>query len=251
MNVDFIPIKVPDNSTKLTVVCPECTEPNKLSQRYFCDDPEHGPYSLNEAARAREIDKVLYLISEEEIAALKTPELPAEAGLALQPFSAVDVAAHTIPNGTSYRLRPRSSLAIYAMLTQLAADPNRAYIGEVNLRNSQKLFRVQSWNGQMLAVELARPDELAPVDEFDNTYDERLLATAEALLADVQPFDPEAFRNVVRERAAALDESKRDPNAVPVSNPKPVQVEVNDLLSQLQAAVSATTKPKSKKKVKA
>lgn len=247
--VDFVPVKATDKSKQLKIICPLCETPTSMSQRYLCEHG-HGPFAISEADRAREIDKVLYRVTEEEISQLKGATIPPEAGLSLRAYEAEEVEAMTRPSESAYRLRPKGNLSVYAMLVKLAEDTDRAFIGEVNLRGNQKMFRVQTWNGQLVAQELTRPDDLAPMDDINPDFDDRLLATAEMLVSsDISTFVPEEYRNTIRERSAMLDEAKRDPNAVPVTMEKvAARANNDDLLALLEQAVEAAKPTKKNKK---
>lgn len=267
-------------------------EPTRLSQRYICLDHDplaevrtavdvalsdssiksvpklreavtaavdkgvlaaHGPFTVAEAARAKEISKVLYRVTAEEIAEVKDTDLP-EKQAEVEVYPSEQIERATMPSGSIYRLRPKGGLPVYAMLLDLLADTSKAFITELNLRGSQKLYRVSvetdaDGNRQMVLHELIRPGDLAPFDTLNlPEYDGRLLDRA-AQLVDTQlgDFDASKFENAVKARAVALAEAKRDPNLEPApkaKKAKPEDTGGDELLALLEAAVAETTTKK-------
>lgn len=264
-------------------------EPTRLSQRYICLDNDplvsvrtavdvaladssiksvpklrdavkeavdkgvlaaHGPFTVGEAARAKEIAKVLYRVTEDEIAEVKETDLPEKQG-DVEVFPAEQIERATMPSGSIYRLRPKGGLPLYAMLLDLVGDTAKAYIVELNLRGGQKLYRVavetDGANRQLVLHELIRPGDLAPFDALVlPSYDGRLLDQAGQLVdARIEDFDPSKFENGVKARAKALAESKRDPSLEPAPRTKAAKPEDtggDELLALLEAAVKQTTK---------
>ncbi len=248
--VDVIPARKADKSTQFKVICPDCKEPHILSQRYLCEDDKHGPFALNETARAKEINGVLMAMTQDEIAAVKAAQLEAN-DLTVSVFSAEEVEESTRPSGSSYRLRPKMALSTYAMLVALIADTSKAFIGELNLRDNQKMFRIEAWKGQLVLQELIRPDELAAPDSIPATkYDTKNLKMLKELAeSNIEQFDPEQFRNTVRERAAELDAQKI--NETPgtkkaAKKVKPVKDDDSALAALLEGALKNSASKKKK-----
>lgn len=252
--VDLFPTEVSDRAVRFSLGCPSCDSPVKLTQQYVCpEDGSHGPFTTADASRVKEINGILYKVSDEEIEGIKEPSLP-PGDATVSVFPAAQVEASTRPTGKAYRLRPRvaSALPIYAMVRDLVANPEYAFVLELTLRNNQKMYRVETWNSQLVIQELLRPDEVRAADVIDASYDGKLLATATTLAeTQVEDFDPAAFRNAVRERAQEFERQKAaEAQGVPLPAKAKVKAaskgdDAAALLASLEAAVAAS---KSKKK---
>lgn len=253
MNIlaDLVPAKV-SGAVSFKVICPDCDEAHSLAQRYICTlDSDHTDglddtlpgYASGTAARGKEVNGQMVRVETEEIEGIKGAELP-QNDLQVFVYPAEDVERLTRPNGTAYRLRPKGTLPIYKMLVDLVADRSKAFIGEMNVRGSDKLFRVESWNGVLVVTELARPSEVVDAEHIDASYDGKLLSMA-TQLADVQTeaFDPEKFANKVKARAAAWEAKKVAEGLAPDAKPaKPKKVKEAtaqvDLLAALEASLA-------------
>lgn len=222
------------------LVCPECAEPTKVDQKYLCPN-EHGPFVTGDCGRAKEVGKALVKVTDEDIKALKEPTLPAKE-MSISVFPAAQVDASTRPSGAAYRLRAEKNLPVVAMVAALVADGEFAFVGEMNLgRSGQKLYRLATWRGELVAEELARPDEVVEFAATAVAYEPKVLDQAKQLAAlQVGDFDPVQFRNLVRERAAALDEALLSgaPTAT-VATLSPAKDPVVDLMAALEASIAA------------
>jgi non-homologous end joining protein Ku len=247
--VDLVPAKK-SGAVSFTIICPDCDEAHRLDQRYICGtDASHGDgidpnlpgYASGTSGRGKEVNGTLVRVDEEEISAIKDGQLPLN-DLQVTVYPADDVERLTRPNGTAYRLRPKGTLPIYKMLVDLTADRSKAFIGEMNVRGQDKLFRIESWNGVLTVTELARPSEVVEAEHVDATYEGKLLAMA-TQLADVQTedFDPAKFANKVKERAAAWEAQKVAEGLAPDAKPgKPKKVKEATATIDLMAALEAS-----------
>lgn len=256
--VDLWPTTVSTKSFK--TICPACTDAVQLKQRYICQvhpfgdgahtdgvDADLPGFSTSTADRAREVSKnVLVRATEDEIKEMKEPLLPT--GEMVLYVSATDqLDAATIPQGTSYRLLPRGNPQSYAVLRDaLQANPELALYGELVLRSKQKFFRLTTWNGQLLLVELARPDDVNPPDDVNASYDGKLLVMAENLLHSLkEDFDATHFRNTVKERIATFESAKTGTDQTKLPKPAKKQSTEDEMLLALEASLLAAKVAKS------
>ena len=251
--VDLLPARRSDSTADTKLVCPSCEDGVKLDQQYACSaNPKHGPFTNSDAHRAIAIDGMLRKVTTEELEALKAPTTPnGEAEFSV--FQAAEVEAQTMPSGSVYRARPKSNAKIYHMLVDLVSDRSLAFIAELTLRGSQKLYRLVARDGLLTLVELIRPGEFHDIEVAGAEYDAALLVELTKFIKGsgdyagiLGEFNGDAWRNVHRERAEALAEAKRDPNS-----PTPETIEVaarepeEDVMVGL-AAMLATAKAPAK-----
>lgn len=253
VNVDAFTAKRSEGTVAFKTICPDCDDPTPLPQKYECD--AHGLFSVGELQKARLVDGELHRVTEEEIAAAKAPGT-VDTGI-VTIFESAEVEAHTRPNGAVYVLRPgrnaktkkvsAEDVKLYGLLVDVIGKAtSQAWIVEHTSRGSQKLYRLESWNDTLVMQELVRPGEFHATVATDKSYDPRLLdAMNEAAEALVAPFNPTGFENVMRERAAELDEAKRTgapvPAAVAAATPKDNS---GDLLALLAASTKMAKKAK-------
>lgn len=239
------------------LVCPECEDATKLDQRYLCPhDDTHGPFTVGEAARAIEVDKILRKITPDEAASLKQPTLPS--GQAeFTAFPASEVEAHTMAHGSVYRLRPKNAQRQYSALVDfLRGDKaDQALITELTYRNNQRMYRLIERDGMLVLTELVRPGEMHPPENVTTEYAADLLEMfTGAFEANEQEFDSEAFESATRSRVAELEASKRDPNAPAPKTVAKAKPKADDDDSALMAALAASMagkKPAAKRTRKA
>lgn len=253
--VDVVSIKT--KSEDLTTICPDCKEPHKLNRMYICGaDKTHGPYF--EGKKAKEVDKVLYPLTDEQVKAIKAPALEKNVGT-VEVFHSAQVEAATRPGDGAYRLRPHDGKAItkalYASITQVvASQSDKAFIFELNMKDHQSLYRLTAWNGQLVAQKLLRADELAPVDVIDAAPIDRMVAQlTEFAQVDVADFFPEAWANKTTEkhRKIAAEQVAAASGASTTKGRKKIddRFSIEDVMAQLTAGrPKKTTKTRTPKK---
>lgn len=258
LKVDALPTRRAPETVAFKIIVPLPGEPVQPKQMYVhpddLDSQKAGVrmWSTVECERAREIDGILYRVTPDEIDAAKEPAIE-KGEIALKVFAASAVEATTRPSGALYTLRPKAVPHVYAMLVDLVSDPSLAFIGEMTVRDVQRLYRLTAWNGALRLQECIRPGEFYDHEDYGHDYPAALLdKMREAVTATVADFDPEVYTNHLRDQAAALDAAKRDPNAPTVAPKKaaPVRESVDDLMALLDG-VAAAAKPKVKAKTKA
>lgn len=250
LKVDALPTKRAAETVSFKVIVPLPGEPTQPKQMYVHPDDvasTKGPvrmWTTTECDRAREVDGILHRVTQEEIDAAKEPAIE-KGSIDLKVYDAGAVEGTTRPSGALYTLRPKAVPHVYAMLVDLAADTGLALIGEMTVRDVQRLYRLVSWNGSLLLQELIRPGEFYDAEDYTHDYPAALLTKMkDACMASLAVFDPDAYTNHLREQAAALDAAKRDPNApvVKPAKPAPVRESVDDLMAMLDG-VAAKAKP--------
>lgn len=196
------------NSTALTRVCPTCTEGTKIKQRLICEHG-HGPFPQTELEFATEVDGVLMKVDPDEVAEAKVPPVDAKT-VSFSVFPAAQVEAVTLPSGNVYRLRlgakpSRATMQAYALLRELVAAPDRAFLAELVVKGVSKLYRGIARDGMITLTELYRPSLFHVPDGADVEVDERTVGVGATVVAEMlQDFDPDAWESAAEARLAAL-----------------------------------------------
>lgn len=222
--VDIVPAAVSnkDKDSQFKMICPECTEPTSVSQKYVCAH-DHGPYFPYEVTRrAQVIDGEMVEVSQDEINEVKgapaDDEERAPKTLSLDVVDADDFTAATLPGENIWRFRPNAkttSMDGYVLIRHLvkAADTaGKVLVGELTIRETPRVVKLGVWRGQIIAHAVMRPDDIAEADPIPDTEpSEKLQALGAAVLEQLAvEFDPANFRNEIRERAKALAARKAE-----------------------------------------
>lgn len=187
--------------------------PSEVSQRYICKtDPGHVS-TLAGLGRGRVVDGVMVLASEEEVIAAKTGGLTKQfCELAVHPADEVDTVCR--PGKNQYLLRPARnddgdvtlvSEESYATLRELvAATSDRlAFMGPLRLANTRSVYRLEVWDGQLMAVEVTLPADLRERDSIDGEASAKSVLSLTAMVeSSIEPFD-EALHGWDAEQAVA------------------------------------------------
>jgi non-homologous end joining protein Ku len=203
---------------------------------------------LGDARRAVEVDGQLVTVSAEDIKEAKAAAVD-ERTIELQLFPADQLEANTLPSEHLYRLRPerkakgaktnKGNDQAYALLCQLVADPMVAFVAEVVVRSTSRMFRLVVQDGMLTLVELVRPSELADIELELPEVDDRMVGAGRSLMeAAVRDFDPEEWVDGAQVRLKALGERAAEDVETPVveqSNPRAAAEQLVKLLKQAAA----------------
>lgn len=197
-------------------ICPDCDDPTKVEQFYTCET-DHGPYKSGELSKAKEVNGELVRLSADEVADAKGTDLPAkDLRLSIHPRDAVE--AQTFAQGTAYIADPNGPADIYPVLRLLAQEPDLALVGLMNLRGSEKLFRVSAWRDRLVLTELLRPEEINDFEPLSlKEPDTKAVQLASQLVElNKEDFDPDAVKNVFAERLQTIALAKAENPDAPI-----------------------------------
>jgi non-homologous end joining protein Ku len=248
ITVDILPAKLAEETVSFPYICPDEDEPVKPKQMYVHPDDvdkDTGPirmWASGELDHAREVDGILHRVTKAEMDAAREAVLPPKE-IALSIFPADEVEAVARPGGALYRVRPKASPHVYAMiLDAVEKATNKAFIGEMTIRGKQRMYRLLAWNRNLILQEQIRPGEFYDPEDYTHEYPSKLLDSFIAAVdAQTETFDPEAYANFLRDRAKEIDDAKRDPNAPKATPAKPVRVAKDDsdaLMAMLEGLAS-------------
>lgn len=212
VNGKLVPV-APSSAKKgssLKLACPECgaeAEPiaSAMVQGYTCEVSGHGPFIVGDCLKAKvNEDKTLTLVSEDAVKQAKASDLPPNY-LELTVHPAQAVVRQTFPSEFSYVFYPKQVTPQFGVLLDLVAEPDLAFIGYCNLRNSEKLVRLTRWGDNLLTQCLLYPEDLYDREIVDIEYPAKLLETMVSIVeGSVAEFDPAVYTNNVKARMAEI-----------------------------------------------
>lgn len=249
----LIPVRVTgaNDSNKFVSVCPDCPDtPVKPRQTYICPDGHDHP--IGELAKAKELDDgVLAFVDVEAVKEARTSTLPLNVMRAtVHPAEEVENA--TFPSDMAYVLVPRNRDEYHDLLVDLVANSDKAFVAQINLRNTEGFYRLTEWRGSLVVQRLYWPSDVNDFTEYKVGVDSAVYNAAYSMIERVeQEFNPATYVATSRERlealTAALDPTAASP-AVPAGTPRP-KVDVQaDLLSILTSFGEVVAPAKKKKK---
>jgi DNA end-binding protein Ku len=188
-------------ATRFPFICPTCEPVTPVSQSYVC--PEGHTNSVGDLARSRELpDGTLVRLSEEEYAAVRVPDLPANVlRVSVHPAEQVSLVDH----GTSYCFQPPVIDPTFAALIKLIQDSDKAFLGVANLRGHEGLFQLSVFEGNLILAKKTWPESINEFITPDVAPDMAIVGAAGGMLDRISSdFDPENFRSQHVARAKEL-----------------------------------------------
>lgn len=247
------------NGEKVTVesACPTCFDATgdftKVNQRYVCeDDPTHGPFGRGDVLKA--VDGQVIGTSEEYLASAKDDDDDSGdeiKNMILVPHLAEEVEQSTIFTGAAYAFAPAIDSAIYDILvSRIGADGaidlpdgRRVLVGEVLSRGTKSLYQLRTWNGQLIAQELARPEYMYEMEakqlEVNEAYDAMFATLVET---STEPFDPATYEDESRKRLEEFVNSRTGEDGPKLAGSKSETLKAageDAMLAMLAASVDA------------
>lgn len=256
-HVDLTPVRVAnlEKVAKQTSICPSCTTPTKVSQRYVCDqDHTCLPGELHKAV---ETENGLARVTEADKEVLAENTFPTRQ-LTFEVLPAAVVEVNFRPDANAYRARftsdrksHRTAADQYAMLRALAGRPGYRLVGLLKVKEGEEpaVYVAQVWRNQLVLQSLIRPQNLAEAEEIVTDHDERFAAADKALDAYltnlVAELDVERYRSGKANRHDALVAAKTaDPDgSVPFIAPAAPSA-TPDLLDLLEQSLAQVPKAK-------
>src|SRR5215510_1311888 len=161
---DLVPPRDTSRDVSFETVCPQWhaedphADASKLSVRYHCDDPRHGPFTASDALKASRVGKSLRVIgTNKEVEGVRTAAADPVDDLVLTPYPAIDVETNTFAMGTAYVLAQNGRSQAFGLFLSLIDHDGHiissdgeilTLVGEISLRGSRKLMQLRSWDGQ-------------------------------------------------------------------------------------------------------
>jgi non-homologous end joining protein Ku len=236
-----------DDDNKFVSVCPDCPAPVKPKQGYTCENG-HGPYGIADLLKAKMLDdndKTLVFVSPDDVKDARRSDLPVNV-MQCTVHSAADIEAATFPSDTAYVFTPRNRDDYYNLLVDLAANSDKAFVAQCNVRNHEGFYRLVEWRGSLCIQRLYWPYEVNEFDRYVVGADKAVYNAGYAMIERIETdFDPDTYVATTAAKLAALSPTGARP-AAPATAPRPTVNSKDDLLAALSAF--GETKPKKKGK---
>jgi len=136
----------------------------------------------------------------------------------------------------------------YKLLAQVLVGTGRVAIGKYAARGKQYLVMVRPMENGLVMEQLHYPDELrafseAPIEDADVKPAELKLATQLVEQAATDAFNPETYKDEVRERMLALIQRKVEGEDITLAPTAEPEHKIIDIMEALKASLAAGKKP--------
>jgi len=136
----------------------------------------------------------------------------------------------------------------YKLLAQVLVDTHRIAIGKYAARGKQYLVLVRPMENGLVMEQLHYPDELrafseVPIEDADVKPAELKLATQLVEQAASEAFNPETYKDEVRERMLALIQRKVEGEDITLAPTAEPEHKIIDIMEALKASLAAGKKP--------
>ena len=151
------------------------------------------------------------------------------------------------PGSATYCFIPQRPDELFALLLEKAADPTVALLGIINMRNTEKLYRLVAHNGTLRVAELLRPSETASYEApAVPAVQDKHAATFNAVFeAAKEDFEPEGYANVRAGMLRSVIEAEGGATITSITSA--IKKPEDDLEAQLQATLAALQAAKTAK----
>jgi DNA end-binding protein Ku len=136
----------------------------------------------------------------------------------------------------------------YKLLARVLVDTGRIAIGKYAARGKQYLVMVRPMENGLVMEQLHYPDELrafseVPIEDADVKPAELKLATQLVEQAASDAFNPESYKDEVRERMLALIQRKVEGEDITLAPTAEPEHKIIDIMEALKASLAAGKKP--------
>ncbi|MEO6132915.1 MAG: hypothetical protein ABIQ02_13780 [Saprospiraceae bacterium] len=185
----------------LKMICPVCTTPNLVEQRYVCSEG-HGPFFPGDCTgRVKIINKSLVPVDVESLPVPEKTGAGPSMEINVHPLEQVERSTWSL--GNAYSFQPEFATdPFFGVLCDLVCEDDLAFVGEMVIRNATKLFRLIRAPQGLILDEICYPESLYQYENLEPQYDSKFLMMALDLTANqLCDFDPS---NYVNKKKAAL-----------------------------------------------
>ena len=212
----------------------------RVKQQYICPkDDEIVPRA--DIVKGYEFAKGQYvLFSPEELKAVEHPKTDSIEITEFVPADKVD----RLYFDRAYYLGPdKGGTRAYRLLSAALLETERVAIAKYATRGKQYLVMVRPHKDGLIMEQLRYHDELrsfedVPVDEGEVADAELKLALQVIDQGATDAFDPQAYRDEVRERMQELIQQKIDGEEITVAHTEEPQTQIIDLMTALKASLA-------------
>ena len=195
-----------------------------------------------EIVKGYEFAKGQYVLFEPE--ELKALEAAATHTIDIVEFLKADQIERRYLDKVYYLGTDRGGARAYRLLAQVLVDTGRIALGKYAARGKQYLVTVRPMDNGLVMEQLHYPDELrafseVPIDEAEIKPAELKLATQLVEQAASDEFQPENYKDEVRERMLALIQRKVDGEDITLAPSAEPEHKIIDIMEALKASLAA------------
>jgi non-homologous end joining protein Ku len=201
------PIVTNSKKSPFKGACPKCAESQTASgvkQFYACEhSTDHTGYTTGQLAKQTTSG---VLVDKTAVDEANVSELPKNI-LEVEVYRRADVESRTLAAGQSYVFRPGRGKLYQILKHLLRSRPDLTFLGQVNLRDTEKLMMLTiGFGDQLLITELAWPTELREFPTEDTPDVKATLIDAAEKIVDslTSDFDPQRHVKGTKERLTDL-----------------------------------------------
>lgn len=236
------------------------TTPHGVKQKYVCGEQgeEAGIFDPGDCGKMKDVGGNQFVaVPAEAIEAVKEVESTSGLTLAAHPYET----DRLLPGGDCWIVEPAmgDQDKFHAVLLELVDEAGRVdtesgpkmLVGEFSVKKgSNKFVRLERWNGHIVLRSLLWPEDLHEFETHEVPADPKLLAMASQLIeAQAEDFDPEEYREKLRQELDKLVEDAKNGNVV-VPQAVATKAPVIDITALLEASLKEAKSSKPKRPAK-
>ncbi len=213
----------------------------RLKQRYYCPKDDET-VERSDMVKGYEFAKDQYVVFKPE--ELKALEEQASQSIDITEFVPADQVERIYLDKPYYLGPEKGGERAYRLLSAALRKTGRAAIAKYAARGKQYLVMVRPMEDGLIMEQLLYPQEIRPFSEVpleDGEVKEQELELAVQLIeqAATDDFQPENYRDEVRERVLALIQQKVDGEEITIAPTEEPQTQIIDLMAALKASLAA------------
>jgi len=216
---------------------------SRLKQQYICPK-DNEVVSRDETVKGYEFAKDQYVVlTAEELKALEEKATGTIDVVEFVPLAKVD---REYLDKCYYLAPDKGGERAYRLLAAALLETGRAALGQYAARGKQNLVLLRPLNGVLVMEQLHYADEVRPTTEVtipDGEVKAAELALAKQLIEQTatDAFEPEKFKDTVRERVLETIQRKIDGQDITADVTPDSGGKIIDLMEALKASLAATT----------
>lgn len=234
-----IPVKIHSSSSPASAISFKQLSPegHRVKQQYIDPQNDDRVVPRSEMVKGYEWQKDSFVIfTAEEVKSLQEQSTQV---IEIKEFLPREKIPTTYIDKTYYLSAGRGGDRAYALLSQAMGD--QCGLATYSARGKQHLMMLEAEGGLLIMHQLSYADEIVPPSEIpvpDVEPAEAEVELAKKLMASLttEEFEPEKYKDVVKERILKAVEEKKAGKTITVEAPAP-KAEVSDLMAALQASL--------------
>lgn len=217
----------------------------RVKQQYICPKDNNEVVARDEMVKGYEFAKDQYVVlTADEIKAL---EEKSTSTIDVQEFVPLDKVDREYLDKVYYLGPDKGGDRAYRLLAAALLETGKAAVGQYSARGRQHLILLRPKNGVLVMEQLLYSDELRPTTEVpvpEGDVKPMELTLAKQLIDQTsnENFEPEKYRDVVRERVMEQIQKKVEGQEITMEAPADSSGKIIDLMEALKASLASQPK---------